>query len=125
MVVGTGTTRVRARSHDEGTTFMGMPISEVGGVSAPVKGGGSTAPAQSPVQSPVQTPTQSPSVTIWPPAYGYRRSATEGNRSAHNGWQEQWLQVGPAITKGSIDTVAALKPIIEPLLKHGSRGRWA
>lgn len=111
---------------------MGKPISSVGGVSSPtvtqLSGSG---PTQWPSQGPTQSPTQSapsksePAITLWPPAYGWRRSATEGNREAHNGWQQQWLQVGPKVTGGAIDSVAALKPLIEPLLKHGSRGRWA
>ena len=107
---------------------MGKPIS--GATTAPittqVSGSGSE-----PIQSPTQSPTQSapskpePAVNIWPPANGWRRSATEGNREAHNGWQQQWLQVGPRVTGGAIDSVAALKPLIEPLLKHGRNGRWA
>jgi hypothetical protein len=116
---------------------MGKPISSVGAATSPIttqiSGSEPTQSVdQSPAQSPTQSPTQSapapkpePKITIWPPAYGYRRSATEGNREAHNGWQEQWLAVGPKVTKGAIDAVAALKPIVEPLLQHGSHGRWA
>jgi hypothetical protein len=109
---------------------MGKPISGVGGVSSPVTTQQSS-PTQSVEQSPTQSPTQSapakpePQITIWPPAYGYRRSATEGNRSAHNSWQEQWLAVGPKVTKGAVDSVAALKEIVTPLLRHGAHGRWA
>lgn len=108
---------------------MGKPISQVGGaVSIPST---TQTSGSEPTQSPSQSPTQSapskpePLPTIWPPANGYRRSATEGNREAHNGWQEQWMTAGPRITGGVVDTVAALKPLIEPQLQHGSRGRWA
>jgi hypothetical protein len=109
---------------------MGKPISSVGGISESVASTTQTS-GSGPTQSPEQSPTQSapakpePLPTIWPPAYGYRRSATEGNREAHNGWQEQWMTAGPKITKGVVDTVAALKPLIEPQLKHGSHGHWA
>ena len=111
---------------DEGTN-MGKPI--MGATSAPITqvSGSGSQPTQAPTQSPIQSAPSKPDpmIDIWPPAYGWRRSASEGNREAHNGWQQQWLQVGARITGGSIDSVAALKPLVEPLLRHGRHGRWS
>lgn len=107
---------------------MGKQISNVGGAaSAPVQ----QAPAkpssdvggvaQSPTQSPAQSPMQSQPTKFWPPAFGWRLSALDGERSAHNGWQSRWLQQGSAIAGGGpIDSVAALKPVLRPHLQQGA-----
>lgn len=106
---------------------MGKPISSVGGISSPTidqstsptSGSGpaqSDVPTKSPEQSspsPVQTEPQK----FWPPAYGWRLSALEGQRQSHNGWQSKWLEHGSAIAGGgAVDSVAALKPVLDPHL---------
>lgn len=107
---------------------MGKPISNVGGAaSAPVQ----QAPAkpssdvggvaQSASQSPTQSPVQSEPRSFWPPAFGWRLSALDGQRAAHNGWQAQWLEQGSAIAGGGpVDSVAALKVTLRPHLQHGA-----
>ena len=112
---------------------MGKPISAVAGVSSAIPTASTTqsSPAQSPTQSPVQSPEQSSPVAtepkkFWPPAYGWRLSALGGDRVSHNGWQAQWLQHGSAIAGGgAVDSVAELKPKLNPHLSHGSHGRWS
>lgn len=104
---------------------MGKPISAVGGMSSPaptqqttsVSGSGSEPVQQSPSQSPTQSPVQSQPQKFWPPAYGWRLSALEGERAGHNAWQSKWLEHGSAIAGGGpIDSVAALKPALDPQL---------
>jgi hypothetical protein len=101
---------------------MGKPIAAVAGVSG---SGAATTVTQSPSQSPEQSapaPKPAEPVKFWPPAYGWRLSALEGERSAHNGWQSKWLEQGSAIAGGgAIDSVAALKPVLRPHLSHGAR----
>lgn len=106
---------------------MGKPISSVGGASAPAPTQSPTqSPQQSPTQSPVQSPVTSEPATFWPPAFGWRLSALDGERSSHNRWQSQWLEQGSAIAGGGpVDSVAALKPKLMPHLSHGTRGRWS
>ncbi len=103
---------------------MGKPITAVAAATS------TSTPAQSPTQSPVQSPTQTapskPPVQaeprkFWPPAYGWRLSALEGQRSAHNTWQSRWLEHGSAVAGGgAIDSVAALKPRLRPHLQRGA-----
>ena len=106
---------------------MGKPISSVGSAPAPTQSTSPVqSPTQSPTQSPVQSPTQSPVATeprkFWPPAFGWRLSALDGERAAHNGWQAKWLQSGSAIAGGgAIDSVAELKTKLRPHLSHGAR----
>ena len=104
---------------------MGKPISAVGGVSSPapaqtstsISGSGSEPTQEAPSTSPTQSPVQSEPQKFWPPAYGWRLSALEGERASHNGWQAKWLEHGSAIAGGgAIDSVAALKPVLNPHL---------
>ena len=106
---------------------MGKPISAVAGVSAGA-GVAQQSPVQSPTQSPVQSPVQSsppapkPPVKFWPPAYGWRLDALQGERAAHNGWQSKWLQHGVAAAGGGpVDAVADLKVALRGRLDKSAR----
>ena len=104
---------------------MGMgKLSAVGGAS------GASAPVQttpsSPTQTPLQSaPTQSAPTGIWPPAWGFRAGALDGqSKLGGPAWKAEWGAMAnrfqaPAGTEGG-DAVAFLRDRVQ--LDHPRRG---
>ena len=105
----------------------GMPARAMTQADSSPAQGAVQAPTQSPAQTPVQSPTQSPSepAGVWPPAWGYRAGALDGQAKLNGpAWKAEWAQVAsgyqpPAGTAGG-DAVAFLKDRVQ--LDHPRRG---